>query len=310
MALTGSVLIHQNSPTSGNLPSAGTMVQGQIAINSADRCIFIKDSTNAIVKVASATAVAKALSAAQTVNGQSPDGSGAVTITPSQIGTYGVAPLDSNSKISTVYLPDSILGSVDYKGTWDASTNTPTLPDPTTVKGWYYVVSTAGTQFGKTFVVGDWVISNGVIWDKVEAQDAVVSVNGKIGIVVLNAADVGALALTGGSVSGNITMTGGSTVTGLAAPVANSDAATKLYVDTVASSLGTVTSIDVISNDSSVLTATGGPVTASGTVTLDFATQAAGKIFAGPGTGSAAKPTFRSLVSSDIAGLTLDEGTF
>ncbi len=315
MALTGSKLIHANSSVAAAVPTALQLVVGQIAINSADKLIFIKDALGNVVNVASASAVTKALSAVQTVNGQSPT-AGAVTITPSQIGTNGVVPLDGSQKIDTVYLPDSILGAVDYQGTWDASSNTPTLADPTTVKGYYYVVSTAGTQFGNAYAIGDWAISDGIKWDKVEAQNAVASVNGKKGVVVLSAADVGALDLTGGSVSGNITMTGGATVTGLPTPSDNSDAAPKGYVDSSITTAiaglgtGTVTSVDVTSNASSILTATGGPVTTSGSITLDFATQAKNIVFAGPVSGSDATPTFRALASSDIAGLTFDEGSY
>ena len=312
MALTGSKLIHANSSVAAAVPTAIQMVAGQIAINSADKMIFIKDATNAIVAVASASAVAKAMSAVQTVNGQSPDGAGAVVVTPAQIGDFGVAPLDAGSKIPVAYLPAALLGAVNYQGTWDASTDTPTLPDPTTSKGYYYVVSTAGTQFGNDYAVGDWAISDGVAWGKVEAQDAVSSVNGQVGTVVLTAASVGALDSTGGALSGNLTFTGGATAV-VPAPVNGDDATNKTYVDAAiagAATGGTVTSVDVTSNSPSVLTATGGPVTTNGSIALSFATQAMNTVFAGPASGADATPTFRALSNADIAGLTLDEGTF
>lgn len=314
MALTGSKLIHAHSSVASAVPTSGQMVAGQIAINSADKVVFIKDSTNAIVAVASALAVTKALSAVQTVNGLSPT-AGAVVVGPGDIGTFGVAPLDAGGKVSVAYLPAAVLGNVDYIGSWDASTDTPTLPDPTTVKGNYYVTSVAGTQTGAafdggslTFAIGDWVISNGVVWQKVTSESAVSSVNGQTGIVVLTASDVSALALSGGTMTGAIDM-GTHKITNLGAPTANADAATKLYVDTAVSGVGTVTSVDVTSN-SSVLTSTGGPVTTSGSITLDFATQAKNKVFAGPVSGSDAVPTFRVLDSADLVGLTLDEGTY
>ncbi len=51
-------------------------------------------------------------------------------------------------------------------------------------------------------------------------------------------------------------------------------------------------------------TVTGSPVTNSGTLTFSKATQTANKVWAGPATGAAAQPTFRSLVAADIpAGL-------
>jgi hypothetical protein len=61
--------------------------------------------------------------------------------------------------------------SVDYQGTWDASANTPTLTSSVGVKGYYYVVSVAGstnlngiTNWG----VGDWAVFNGTAWQRVE----------------------------------------------------------------------------------------------------------------------------------------------
>ena len=77
-------------------------------------------------------------------------------------------------------------GQVNYKGTWSAAANSPTLtsPPPATSKGDYYVVSAAGTQFGITFAVGDWIISNGTAWEKVDLTDSVSSVFGRTGAVV------------------------------------------------------------------------------------------------------------------------------
>lgn len=96
----------------------------------------------------------------------------------------GYTPLDANGKVPLSHINDSILGQVKYIGTWNATTNTPTLPDPTTVKGDYYVVTSPGTQFGKDFNTGDWVISDGVIWDKVDNTDAVATVFGRVGNIL------------------------------------------------------------------------------------------------------------------------------
>lgn len=74
-------------------------------------------------------------------------------------------------KVPTSLLPDTIVGSVDYKGTWDASANTPDLPVSTPDKGDYYVVSVAGTTSlgGITdWNIGDWAIYNGTSWEKVD----------------------------------------------------------------------------------------------------------------------------------------------
>lgn len=54
-------------------------------------------------------------------------------------------------------------------------------------KGHYYITSTAGTQFGIYFEVGDWIISNGTSWSKVDNTDAVSSVEGRTGnVTVIN----------------------------------------------------------------------------------------------------------------------------
>jgi hypothetical protein len=97
----------------------------------------------------------------------------------------GYASLDSGAKVPIAQLPDAVVGALEYQGAWNASTNTPTLTaTPTTLKGNYYVVSVAGTQFTISFDVGDWIVSNGTIWQKIDNTDAVPSVFGRLGNVV------------------------------------------------------------------------------------------------------------------------------
>jgi len=104
----------------------------------------------------------------------------------------GVATLDTNGKVPLTQLSDSILGQVEYMGVWDATLNAPELPlDASGLKGNYYVTTVAGTFDGKDFQVGDWIISNGVTWDKVDNTDAVATVQGRTGNVVITAADLG-----------------------------------------------------------------------------------------------------------------------
>ena len=98
----------------------------------------------------------------------------------------GYAPLDSNSKVPIANIPDSVLGQLEYKGTWDASTDSPSLPSASGVKGNYYVVSVAGVYETIDYEVGDWIVSNGTIWEKVDNSDKVSSVNGATGAVVLD----------------------------------------------------------------------------------------------------------------------------
>ena len=92
--------------------------------------------------------------------------------------------------ISTI---TNALGALNYKGTWNASSNTPTLADGTGAKGDYYVVSTAGTQtFGGVqlfFGTGDWIAYNGTVWQRVEGGS-----DGNFANVTLTSTDAGATA--------------------------------------------------------------------------------------------------------------------
>ena len=83
----------------------------------------------------------------------------------------GLAELDENGKVPLSQINDSILGQVEYKGTWNAASNTPTLPSAPIEKGHYYKVSADGTQFGISFETGDWIISNGTNWEKVDQTE-------------------------------------------------------------------------------------------------------------------------------------------
>lgn len=70
---------------------------------------------------------------------------------------------------------------------------------------------------------------------------------------------------------------------------------------TAVSGTGTVTSVGL--SLPSIFTVSGSPVTTSGTLTGTLANQTANTVFAGPSSGGAAAPTFRSLVASDIPSL-------
>lgn len=85
-------------------------------------------------------------------------------------------------------LPEPIV----YKGTYDASNNTPALSNSDTgVSGFLYRVVVAGTQdFGAGDVVldiGDSIVNNGTIWEKWDHTDQVQSVNGLTGNVQIDA---------------------------------------------------------------------------------------------------------------------------
>jgi hypothetical protein len=105
----------------------------------------------------------------------------------------GVATLDAGGKVPISELPAAVLGALSYQGTWDASTNTPTLTSSVGTKGYYYVVSVAGSTNlnGITdWLVGDWAVYNGSVWQKVDNTETVTSVNGQTGAVVLTTTNI------------------------------------------------------------------------------------------------------------------------
>lgn len=67
----------------------------------------------------------------------------------------------------------------------------------------------------------------------------------------------------------------------------------------VSGSSGTVTSVG-LTDGSGFLSITGSPITSSGNITINFSTEPANKVFAGPSSGPNVVPTFRSLVISDL----------
>lgn len=112
-------------------------------------------------------------------------------IDKTQIGaSSGVAPLDGTGKIATAYLPSSLVGAVNYQGTFNASTGLPNLGAASAGnKGFYYIVTAAGSWNGLTLDIGDWVISNGSDWDKVASSNLVTSVFNRTGAITATNGD-------------------------------------------------------------------------------------------------------------------------
>jgi hypothetical protein len=103
------------------------------------------------------------------------------------------ANLDTSGKIPLSQIPASILGAANYQSAWDAAINQPEIPlADNSNKGWYYVVSNAGTTTINginDWKLGDWIISNGTAWQKIDNTDALLSWNGRTGAVVPMAGD-------------------------------------------------------------------------------------------------------------------------
>lgn len=89
----------------------------------------------------------------------------------------GYASLGADGKVPSAQLPSALFGGLAYQGTWNASTNSPTIPAAAAGnKGHYYKVSVAGTTTVSginDWQVNDWIVSNGTTWDKIDNTDDV-----------------------------------------------------------------------------------------------------------------------------------------
>ena len=92
-------------------------------------------------------------------------------------------------------------------------------------------------------------------------------------------------------------------VTKVADPVAADDAATRGWVLSQISSGGGGSVLSVGFAAPAIFSVSGSPITSSGTISMGLANQAANTVFAGPSTGTAASPTFRTLEANDIPSL-------
>jgi hypothetical protein len=132
---------------------------------------------------------------------------------PSQTGNAGKY-LTTNG---TVVSWSSVAGGLSYQGTWNATTNTPTLASGVGTNGYYYITATAGSTNldGITdWQIGDWLMFNGTVWQKIDQSNLVTSVAGRTGAITLTTADVGGLGTIATQAANNVSITGGS-ITGI-----------------------------------------------------------------------------------------------
>jgi hypothetical protein len=155
----------------------------------------------------------------------------------------------------------ALTGFVNYQGTWNALTNTPTLTSSVGTKGYYYVVSVTGStnlNGVSTWTQADWAIFNGTAWEKVDNTDLVTSVAGRTGAITLTTADIGGLGTIATQAANNVSITGGSItgITDLAVADGGTGASTAGDART---NLGLVIGIDVLSPSGSAASLTSFP---------------------------------------------------
>lgn len=118
-------------------------------------------------------------------------------------------------KITYNDLFSNILGALNYRGTWNANTNSPNLTSycDITTKGHYYVVSGPGTTSLGGFTPwanNDWVICDGSSWQQIQSTNDVNSVFGRTGPVTAQSGDYTASQITNvpvGSISSTTVQT-------------------------------------------------------------------------------------------------------
>jgi hypothetical protein len=124
--------------------------------------------------------------------------------------------------LKTISSITNALGALNYKGTWNASTNSPTLASGVGTKGDYYVVSVAGSTNldGETlWGVGDWAVFNGSVWQRVEGGNTInattVSASTSVTTPIVQATNSGGLALknSGGTTQLALGAGGGDNIT-------------------------------------------------------------------------------------------------
>jgi len=103
---------------------------------------------------------------------------------PSQTGNSGKFLTTNGTSTSWA----SVAGGLSYQGTWNATTNTPTLASSTGTNGYYYIVATAGSTNlnGITdWQVGDWLLFNGSVWQKIDQSEVLQSITSTDGSVTV-----------------------------------------------------------------------------------------------------------------------------
>ncbi len=130
---------------------------------------FTGSTLNVVLGTTAGTAADGGALAATTITANAAIPQSAAGVTIAQL-TGGVLNINQ--------IPPAVLGSTHYVGVWNASTNSPTItsgtsPGGSNPVGGYYVVNVAGSTAvdgNSTWGIGDWIIWNGTVWNKLDGQ--------------------------------------------------------------------------------------------------------------------------------------------
>jgi hypothetical protein len=96
-----------------------------------------------------------------------------------------IAPTLGGHLTNKTYVDGLFVSAPQYKGFWNASTNSPALADGVGTQGDYYIVNVAGstTIDGESnWLVGDWIMFNGSMWGKIDNTNSTVSAGTNISV--------------------------------------------------------------------------------------------------------------------------------
>ena len=185
-------------------------------------------------------------------------------------GTYGsaavipVIAVNSQGQITSISTQPT--NAPAYQGTWNASTNTPTLVSSVGTAGYYYVVSVAGNTSlnGVTgWAVGDWAIFENGVWQKIAGSSSESFTN-------LTTTNLAVTGLTGYMYANNTTGNVTASTTIPNAGLANS----AITINGTSTSLGGSINVGTVTSVSatvpSFLSVSGSPITTSGTLALTY----------------------------------------
>jgi len=162
------------SQINATIPNSG-LTNSSITING--NAVSLGGSTTVTADTPNALTIGTGLSGTS-FNGSSPvtiaiANSGVTSGTYGNASTIPVITVNSQGQITSVSTQPT--NAPAYQGTWNASTNNPTLTSSVGTQGYYYVVSTAGntTLNGVSgWNVGDWAIFTGGVWEKVPGSSS------------------------------------------------------------------------------------------------------------------------------------------
>jgi hypothetical protein len=181
---------------------------------------------------------------------------------------------NNSTKIATTAYVDAATASVpkglQYQGTWNAATNTPTIVSGTGVVGYYYIVATAGTTTIdgiSEWAVGDWIIFTDHTtdhWQKIDQSES----DTLQSVTTRGATTTDSITVAGLTTGGNITVSG--TVDGRNVSTDGSQ------LDSNTSNIASNTS-SISTNTSNISTNTSSISTNTGNITTN-ATAISGKV--------------------------------